>query len=585
MRFRIYSLIALAAALLAGCSSAPVAPVDVSGREAAARAATARGDYEAASSIYSELIARADGGQQASYQIEYARAQISLGRPEAALTTLDGVASGGGSELNLEVLAARAAANFALARPVEAVRLLVEREIWLETREAIVDNQALIWDGLAVPESAAADQPPTGDAIVDGWLALSPVIRSSDDSPLFLDGLIDWQERFPNHPATTGILSDRFASARSGQRPQRIALLLPLGSDVRPQALAIRDGFLDNHLASASGQRRSIKIYDTAQRGAVESFLTAQIEGADFIVGPLLADEVERVQAQSAFVPTLALNIGRPEASSGASFYQFALSSEDEIEAIAARAIADGNRTAVMLFAASERGNRQKNRFRAAFEALGGRVINEISYLQNSDNMTAPVEEALNISQSNARHQRLTANLGRSIEFEPRRRADIDMIFLQTDPRPDTGPSDARLLVPLLVEYGVDPAVVPTYTTSDIYDPSRADGESDLDGLKFPDLPLLVDPTGRPQSVTSGLLDSSTTSARQNKRFYAFGYDAYSLIDQLYSAAGAGWPLQGATGELYLEANGRIRRVLPFAEFQRGQPAALTPTLGTLGSR
>jgi outer membrane PBP1 activator LpoA protein len=52
------------------------------------------------------------------------------------------------------------------------------------------------------------------------------------------------------------------------------------------------------------------------------------------------------------------------------------------------------------------------------------------------------------------------------------------------------------------------------------------------------------------------------------------GFDAYRLMQGLYSAD-TFWPLDGMSGSLSVDADGRIRRALPFAQFQNGRPNAL----------
>ncbi|MGD8339184.1 MAG: penicillin-binding protein activator [Gammaproteobacteria bacterium] len=573
MRIRAYSLIGLGAALLAACSVAPpVAPIDIAAREAEAATAFERGELDLARSRYADLAARTEGSQRRRFQLDLARVEVALGNADAAMGVLDSVAALPDGRFDPAASAVRADALFALGRTVEAVELLVEREIWLETPAEISANQQAIWEGLRLPFSLITADTRTGDPTIDGWLALAPLTRMSSEDSELLDALIGWRDEFPNHPATGGVLSEMLAGSRlEGVRPARIALLLPLTSARRAEALAVRDGFFAAHLASGFAADSSIQVYDTAQRGSIESFLTAQLEGADFIVGPLLPDEVARVQAEAGFVPTLALNLGAADAARASNFFQFALSSDDEIEAIADRAIANGHETAVALFASDDRGYRIMNRFRDAFESRGGRVINSVAYVSGSANLTAPIEELLNISQSEARYDRLRANLGLQLEFEPRRRADIDMVFLQA------GPVVGRLLVPLLRDNDADPDVVATYATSEIYDPIRRGNEADLDGLIFTDLPLLVGTDSGAQSAASMLGEFSTASANQLRRLFAFGYDAYQLIAPLSADNGTAWRISGATGELSVDPRGRIRRALPFAEFRGGRPVALVP--------
>jgi hypothetical protein len=261
-------------------------------------------------------------------------------------------------------------------------------------------------------------------------------------------------------------------------------------------------------------------------------------------------------------------------------FYQFALASDDEIEAIAARAIAAGQRTAAVLHASSNFGYNVSDNFRAAFEARGGTVVASKVYSGSSANLSAPVEELLNVTQSQARYDRLRQIVGsRTIdEFQPRRRADIDMVFVQIDE-----PEVARLLVPLLAAYTADE--IPTYSTRDVYDPTRQISNNELDGLMFPDLPLLLQPLGEARVAADALSAYSNAYSDQFPREFAFGFDAYKLAEKLYTRDAADWPLTGATGELYPGANGRIHRVLPIAEFSGGRPQVTEAAPDLIGSQ
>jgi len=582
MKLRLHSVIAIAL-VLSACSSGPVAPpVDNAALEAGARAAMARGDFAAARSAFEQLVQRTDGDARRSYQIELAQTEIRLGTPELALTRLDGILPPLSDGLRAALMATRADALFALGDAAAAVRVLVDREVWLDTREAILDNQSRIWNGLA--NAALTVTPATGDTTLDGWLALAPLTRLTDDGTAFLSALIDWRNRFPGHPAGAGILAEQFAGLRStGGRPLRIALLLPLGAEgeLRLQAEAIREGFFAAGLSSDREAAPEIVIFDTAGGNAVSAYRDAQLAGADFIVGPLDREAVRLVQPEAGFVPTLALNLGSENTFAAAGFYQFALSSDDEIEAIATRAVADGYETAVVLHNYDTRGLRLRDNFIAAFESRGGRVIASRDYDGASGNLARPVEDLLNIAASDARFVRLRENLGRAIEFEPRRRADIDMIFLQADP--GTGPEDARLLVPLLERY--DAAEIPTFATASVFDPARERSDTDLDGLIIPELPMLIEPVGDARVAADLLAGFTSRSAAYNRRLFAFGYDAYRLAEMLYTGSSARWPLDGATGQLVLVENGRIRRLLPFGEFSGGQLRGAPALRDTLSSR
>ena len=574
------SVIALTLAVLAACTSGPVVPpVADATRAAEARVAIERGDYASAREHYAELVRRSAGADRSRYQLELARAEVGLGSADAALAVLDAIQPPLPEGLDAGVAAVRADALFLLGRAVEAVRLLVEREIWLDTAAEILDNQNRIWAGLGLPLNRSAAGSRTGDALIDGWLALAPLTAVTGNEEEFRAALLAWRTDFPSHPAAGGILAERLAEIRGpDMRAPRVALLLPLGNpQTRLAALAVRDGIFAGYFAGGQADATDIRIYDTVQRGSLESYRDAQLEGADFIIGPLLTAEVDQVRSQVGFVPTLALNVSQQPTAATSNFYQFALSTDDEIEAIATRAVAAGHKTAVILHASNADGRRFGNAFRAAFESRGGRIIQSADYLSNGRDFANQIESLLNIDQSEGRRQRLAQNLGRSagsIEFEPRRRQDIDMIFLQATP------ADARLLVPLLGRY--DAAGIATYAMSDLYDPTRAGGDPDLNGVIFPDLPILLDPVGEAATAAELLSGASTPSARQFPRFFAFGFDAYLLAQRLYSGPAGVWPLAGATGELHLDDEGRIRRRLPFAEFNGGRPRSTGPATGLL---
>ncbi len=574
------SVIALGLALLAACSTTPQAPSgDAEAQAAEARSAIDRGQYARARELYGDLARRSSGEAQSRYRAELARAEIGLGNVEGALAILDAIPAPRTDALEADIAAVRAEALFAQGRTVEAVRLLVEREIWLETAAEIIDNQERIWNGLTRPESLAAAGTITGDSVVDGWLALAPATRLGGDSAQLRAELGSWIQRFPGHPASSGILAERLAVLRGpGARAGRIALLLPLTGDRRVQGIPVLEGLFAAHLKSGGTDMPVIQVYDTAALGSIESYRTAQIEGADLIIGPLTADEVRDIQPQAGFLPTLALNVSSAEqAAPTTNFFQYALSSDDEIEAIATRAIAAGHTTAIALHASDDRGYRLMRSFSAAFEARGGRIIDSAAYVGEGQDLSGRIDTLLNLSRSDQRHERLQNDLGRLIEFEPRRRADIDMIFMQATP------PIARLLVPLLEGKGA--GGIATYALSELYDPARTASDPDLDGVEFPELPMLIDPVGAARTAAELLAEFSSPSATQFKRLFAFGFDAYLLAQAIYAGDAARWPIAGATGELHLGENGRIRRILPFAEFNGGRPRAAAPATGLLSAR
>jgi outer membrane PBP1 activator LpoA protein len=602
MRLQSYIVFAIGASLLAGCAPQPTtAPLDKGAIAARARAAEAS-DPTTAIRLYRDLADASTGSERVGYLLEGAdllvagqdtaaaerwlgeaalgasqeqqnliltlRARIALaaGNPELALQTLTRLSAPVSVPVLVAAGEARARAFFALNRHAEGIAELVEREAWLGSSAEILANQRLIWDSLVPPPMGS----PTGDEIVDGWLALAPAANAQGDAVEFRRQLLEWRRVYVSHPAAAGVLADLLRTQRiAGVSPSKIALLLPLDSPQRTQALAVRDGFMAAHLESATRRETTVSIYDTSQRGATNAYLQAQLDGAEFIVGPLLRTEVDAVLGQGGFVPTLSLNWAQAETPSFGNFYQFGLAPEDEVSAIVRQAALSGHRTAVALVESDERGYRLLNTFRAEFEALGGQLLSSAGYVPGAQDVSGAIRDLLNISRSEQRHRRLEANLGIDIAFEARRRQDIDMIFLQASP------PMGRLLAPNLRFYYAGD--IPTYATAEIYEPTNRATDADLEGIAFPDVPLLLSPDARATALTQALQAHWPQRATRWLRLYGLGFDAYVLAGTLFSLGETHWPVEGFSGQLELDAFGKVRRGLPFARFRNGRPAMLAP--------
>ena len=539
----------------------------------AARLAIALGDTMVGEQWLREAEAVADDTQRQAVAVRLADIDVRENRAANALARLAELQEPVPMPLMIEAESVRGRALFGLGRTVDAVRTLVERETWLDTSNAILENQQMIWEGLAADGAAQAE--PTGDPILDGWLALAP-LAASDSSGMELRGpLLDWRRNYMNHPAAAALLAELLSPERGTVAyPAQIALLLPLTSQARAQAIAIRDGFLAAHFAARAsdgpGAGAAIRVYDTALLGTEEAYQRAQLEGANFIVGPLLRPEVDRIVAQAGLVPTLALNnVLEADPSFVSGFYQFALAPEDETRAVARQAFADGARTAVALVPSDTWGYRLLNSFQAEFEALGGRFLGFNGYQQTAQDFSAPIESLLNLDRSEQRHTRLAANLGVPVSFEPRRRQDVDMIFLAVPDR-----DVARLLVPALrFHFAGD---IPTYANPDVYLPSDSAGDGDLNNIYFPDAPWLLTPDANGAQLRRTLQNYWPQRTSSSLRFYGMGVDAYGLVGALYGGS-SDWPIHGLSGDLELDVSGRVHRVLPFAQFRNGRPVALEP--------
>ena len=271
---------------------------------------------------------------------------------------------------------------------------------------------------------------------------------------------------------------------------------------------------------------------------------------------------------QAGFVPTLALNFATNDTPFLSSFYQFALVPEDEARTIAAAAIASVAKTAVAFVPSNQRGYEIRDSFRVAFEEAGGEFLDWYGYEPALQDFSQPTAALLNVTRSRERYQRLAANLGVPVQFpEARHREDVDMIFVVAfDPQP------GRLLASQLRFFGAGD--IPVYATATIFDTARTTRDSDLNGFIIADTPALLSPDND-ASTARGEVQTYWPQRMSQLRVYGMGADAYALIAPLYANEGGPWSLRGMTGDLSLDEQGRVRRLLPLAQFRSGRPVPL----------
>ena len=265
-------------------------------------------------------------------------------------------------------------------------------------------------------------------------------------------------------------------------------------------------------------------------------------------------------------VPVLTLNYLADNTLAPPGLYQFSLAPEDEAAAVAQRAILDGHTRALALVPSNTLGRRLFASFASAFEALGGTVLDSRSYTTENPDYSNTIEDLMALSGSVKRYQRLRANIGGPLQFDPRRRQDAEFIFLAAD-----APSGRLIKSQLKFHYSGD---LPVYSTSSIY---AMDGrsDSDLNGVMFADAPWLIDPQPWISELPK-LYAEHWPQHRRLGRLHAMGYDAYHLVGLLFSSDGHSMrEYDGATGHLYLDNDGRVHRYMAWAQFLRGVPTPL----------
>lgn len=497
------------------------------------------------------------------------------GRPDSALELLEPL---GRQSLprryRLRVEALRADAWFQKKDPAKAVGLYIQRENWIDDMQGIELNRQRLWAGLLVSDAQvlrdAADN--NLDPELRGWLALGALATSTGQQGIgWSNGVVRWREAYPGHPAADILAGLTIPDRGLLQYPAQVALLLPLSGNNAAAGKAIQNGFFGAYFAAAAElqNEQRIRIYDVADSGgASAAYANAVRDGAEFVVGPLIRRNVAELAGESLMpVPVLALNYAPDNVAAPPGFYQFALAPEDEAAAAAQRAIADGGERAVALYPDNAWGRRVASSFSNEFEANGGILLDHRSYEPTSQDFSVEIEGLMALSQSVQRYRRLRANIGgQALQFDPRRRQDVDMVFLAADAK-----AGRLIKSQLKFHYSGD---LPVYSTSFIY---SMDGRSDadLEGVMFADTPWIVSPPAWIADYPQ-IYDEFWPGEKRLARLHAMGYDAYHLVAGLYAVrSGPMEEISGATGRLYLAADGRIHRRLAWAQFDGGRPVAL----------
>ncbi len=591
--------------LVAACT--PLQQTD-DGSAAAARSLSAAGDHVAAGRTYLDLAVSSTGDHRQRYLIFAAdefylandldgaerllgqagndiaagnlevwaevtgELQLARNKPAAALAALKRVSSTNRQSAASRIMELRAKALFQLGRAEAAVSTLLRREPMLKGSAEIKANRRLIWSGL---QQSGASIPPNpvardGDPLVTGWLELGHLaFRDRASLNSLYATLNDWRAGNPQHPASRLLAEDVLPGLTAlSSYPNQVALLLPLSGKQKAYGEAIRDGYLTAHFELGSNARRpAVTVYDTARLGAADAYKRAVLEGATFIIGPLLKNDVAAIVPLVSDVTTVALNTAPPDTVSSGYLYQFALAPEDEARAAAIRATDDGLVNAVALVEDSAWGRRVLAAFDEELQQRRGKLLAASGYVSTATDYSAAIKRILLLDESYARRDRLSANLGKQLEFEPRRRQDVDFIFLASKAKA------ARQIKPQLrFHYAGE---IPTFATSDVYKPDAQDN-SDLNGLFFPDIPWLLEPSQAVAEHKTTLQRYWGKRSVQRARFYAMGYDSYHLSALLQGrSASRRLIMNGMTGILKSDADGVIHRELKWARMERGRTRTL----------
>ncbi|WP_045857354.1 penicillin-binding protein activator [Teredinibacter purpureus] len=410
------------------------------------------------------------------------------------------------------------------------------------------------------------------DPTAQGWYRLATLSKDNQTNMrLQLESVEDWVLRWPEHPASLRLPADlQLLKQLVDEQASHIAVLLPLSGKLEKASSAIRDGIMAAfyRLAETGDILPNLHFYDTAAGDISMIYDQAVLDGAELVIGPLDKANIDTLALRLDMpVPTLALNYGEHALGNTGQLFQFGLAVEDEAAQVAERAWRDGHRRAMILGPKSGWGDRAAATFSETWQSLGGAIVGDYRFKSQSEYSNL-IRDAMDVTDSQQRARRMRQILNRALEFEPRQRKDVDLIFMVARP------TQARQLKPTLAyHYAGD---IPVYSTSHIYNGEiDSNADRDMNGIRFATLPWFFNQhTPEKQAI-----DEFANSASAYQRLYALGVDAFQLsprLRQLELVRNAHY--YGNTGKLGLDEQKRIVREQAWAQFIRGR-AYIMPTV------
>jgi len=617
--YRLLSFLFVVLLTLAGCTSAPER-VETTAEDTLSPAAQTyidQGDYLSAAQLYisaaktasgnqqialhlsaAELLARGelwqqltpvlasldpsslDPTQRVRYLLLDAEHALAEHQPELALERLQEISNPESlPDYGKGYYQIRAEAYAMTGNAMEAARQLIWLDGLIDDPAQKLANQYRIWEQFSNLSDDALQQlrtSPPPDPL-SGWMELVLLTRqNARDLQRWNEALDGWHLRYPDHSAATTLLPDLLQQVgQFGARARHIAVLLPLSGATAESAMAIRDGIMAAYYQDPLEQPE-LRFYDTGGNAQMlwSVYQNAIQEGAEIVIGPLLKDSIQQL-ARSGDLPVrvLALNQISNE-QTGLPLYQYGLAPEDEARQVAEKMINDGKRQVIALVPDTAWGSRVRAAFEQQFISLGGEILTSGQYAHDSADFKSPIQRTLHLDSSKNRHRALERLLGEKLDFEPRRRQDVDAIFVLGFPR------QARQLKPQLRFHHAGD--IPIYSTSHVFaanpDPSL---DRDMDGLFFCDIPWVLDYQGRWSEQREQLLAAWPGRSQRFQRLFALGYDAYQVGPWLESLNMPGFAyFPGATGILTLDENKQLHRTLEWAQFRKGRPQQILPREG-----
>jgi outer membrane PBP1 activator LpoA protein len=307
-----------------------------------------------------------------------------------------------------------------------------------------------------------------------------------------------------------------------------------------------------------------IHFFDTHTQHITELYETSHTENS-LIIGPLDKTSLNQLSKLDTLnTRTLALNYLESGTKPFKNLYQFGLAPESETSQLADHIINKGLNKVAIIAPENNLGFRIYDAFITALSERNGAVI-ESSFYRDQASLSKTVAHLLGTDESKARKRKIQTISQLDLDFLPRRREDVDAIFMVAKPE------IAKQLKPLFSYHYA--GNIPVFATSQVHQRNSTSNNKDLNNIEFIEMPWMLSQTIDIKNKLNRLIPDSKS---KYSRFYALGVDAYTLAPRLTLLQEIkDSQLQGQTGTLSIDLNGIVSRKMQWAKFKSGNAISI----------
>lgn len=454
------------------------------------------------------------------------------------------------------------------------------------------------------------------EMFVNGWYALASVYqRYQSRNNQLLRAVDAWKLVYANHPVIDFMPTQLTnIPEATPYKANKIAVLLPLSGRFKKPAEAIQYGIShafynqialnkqsENELSNNDSITTTPEIViedelqttppeilfiDTTQMTAQAIADKLRLQRIDFVIGPLVKSNVDKLLPLIGDIPVLALNRFQTAEQGSSLHYAFPLSPESEAEQAAETIFNNKHKKPLILAPQSNFGERVSKAFETRWKELNqaqqAKSANtvehypaETHFFTKKSEFAKFVASALQTDKSQERINQIRSAISITVESELRSRRDVDAIYI-------VGKRNELILLKPFIAVTISPFAdsIALYASSRSHAIDMSNIQNrELSDLTFSDIAFLLDDKGQMNQKIQAIWPHQSFSTL---RLFALGYDSYNLIGQLKQLQVIeGYKYQGLVGELSLDTTNSIGSKLHWATYKEGSLVEVTSSVSS----